>query len=285
MKTNRWLLLAFLPLLALLSCGRNNIHEKENWGDIFKEYGIENACMEVYDNTHDQVFVYNIPRMSDSLSPASTFKILNSLIALEINLAPDLEYTIAWDGEKRWNENWNQDLTMQQAFTYSAVPYYQELARRIGKDTMQHYLDTVRYGNKNMGGTVDQFWLDGSLLISSDEQVGFLKRLYFDKLPFSDRAQRLTRKLMLAEENEEYKLYYKTGTMPLGDKYIVHLVGFIEKIEVQEKVQTDEIETNYRPYFFAMNYETKDKEVDFEQLKKERVEIAKRIFKELEIIK
>ncbi len=285
MRTNHFLLLAILPLLLLISCDRNNIHEKENWGTIFNEYGAENACMEVYDNTHDQVFVYNIPRMSDSLSPASTFKILNSLIALETNLAADIDYVIPWDGVKRENENWNQDLTMQQAFNYSSVPYYQELARRIGKDTMQHFLDTVRYGNKNMGGSVDQFWLDGSLLISSDEQVGFLKRMYFYKLPFSDRAQRLTRKLMLAEENDEYKLYYKTGTSDAGDKYVVHLVGFLEKIEVQKQVQTDAMETNYRPYFFAMNYETKDKNVDLGKTIKDRVEIAKRIFKELEIIK
>ena len=30
---------------------------------------------------------------------------------------------IHWDGVKRWNKDWNQDLTMEQAFKVTAVPY------------------------------------------------------------------------------------------------------------------------------------------------------------------
>ena len=55
---------------------------------------------------------------------------------------------IKWDGVKRSIPEWNEDLTMKQAFKLSAVPYYQEVARRIGKDTMQFWVDTLGYGSR-----------------------------------------------------------------------------------------------------------------------------------------
>ena len=284
MKFNA-LLLALASVVLLSTSCRNNVHEKEDWAEFFQKRGIDSACFEVYDNTHDQAFYYNKYRTSKQFSPASTFKIVNSLIALETNLAPDIDYIIKWDGVERWNKNWNQDLTMKQAFEYSALPYYQALARKIGRDTLQHYLDTLRYGNKTIGDTVDIFWLDGSLKVTPDEQVGFLKRLYFDKHPLSKRSQRLVRSLMLHENNDEYKLSYKTGTNPTETGYECQLVGYLEKIEKQKSLESDAEETNYRPYFFAMNFETKTKDVDFSEIMKMRVEITKEIFRELEVIK
>jgi len=283
MKSNAMLFAVAALLLFTASC-RNNIHEKENWGSIFQKRGIDSACFEMYDNTHDQAFYYNKARCSQRVSPASTFKIVNSLIGLETNLAPDIEWVIQWDGIERWNKNWNQDLNMKQAFEYSAVPYYQALARKIGRDTMQHYLDTLRYGNKTIGDSLDQFWLDGSLKVTPDEQVGFLKRLYFDKHPLSKRSQRLVRTLMLREKNDDYKLSYKTGTMPTATGYNCQLVGYLEKVESQKNVESGNDETNYRPYFFAMSFDTQTKEIDFDENIKERVAIVKDIFRDLEII-
>ncbi len=280
------LLLAIASIIFMASsCYKDNIKKKPEWSKFFTERGIDSACFEVYDNTHDQVFVYNLDRASRQFSPASTFKIFNSLVALETNLAPDIDYIIKWDGVERWNKNWNQDLDMKAAFEYSAVPYYQALARKIGRDTMQHYLDTMNYGNKTIGDSIDQFWLDGSLQITPDEQVGFLKRMYFDKLPLSKRSQRLVRSLMLHEVTDDYKLSYKTGTYSVGEKYICHLVGYLEKIEIQKNVETKQEETNFRPYFFSMSFETKDKNVDFDKNIADRVAITKDIFRNLDIIK
>ncbi len=272
-------------LVFFSACYKDNIKQKPAWSKFFTERGIDSACFEVYDNTHDQVFVYNLERASKRVSPASTFKIVNSLIALETNIAPDVDYLIKWDGITRWNERWNQDLDMKAAFEYSAVPYYQALAKKIGRDTMQHFLDTLRYGNKNIGDSIHTFWLDESLLVSPDEQVGFLKRLYFDKLPLSKRSQRLVRSLMLRDKNDEYKLSYKTGTHDNGKNYICHLVGYLEKIEKQKNVETGQSETNYRPYFFALSFETTDKNIDLQQSVEDRVAITKAIFRDLEIIK
>jgi len=278
------LLLVIATLVMLSTSCRNNIHEKENWASFFQKRGIDSASFEVLDKTHEQIFYYNLDRTSRRFAPASTFKIMHSLIALESNLAPDIDYLIPWDGMKRWNENWNQNLTMEQAFKYSASPYYQALAKKLGRETMQKYIDSVQYGNMIIGDSIDEFWIDGSLKVTPDEQVKFLKMLYFDKLPFSKRSQRLVRSLMLQEKNNDYKLSYKTGTNTTETGYLCHLVGYLEKVETQLGVETKKEETNYRPYFFAMNFETKTKDVDLSELIKMRVEITKEIFKDLEVI-
>jgi len=208
------------------------------------------------DNNHESVHYYNKERCTKPFLPASTFKIFNSLVALETAVAPDDQLVIKWDSVVRKPE-WNKDMNMREAFKVSCVWYYQEVARRIGPARMQHYLDTVKYGNMKMGGRIDNFWLNDSLQITADEQIGFLKRLYFAELPFSERTQRIVKTMMLREETPDYRLYYKTGTGQVGDKYIYWVVGFSEKIEhVKEpKGSMNASDVRNYPYFFAQNFE------------------------------
>lgn len=278
----------FVCLLALLAfaagCKRDNILEQEQWGDIFKKYGVDSGCFEMADNNHDQIYIYNLDRASKRFAPASTFKIMNSLIALETNVALDENLVIKWDGVERRPE-WNRDLNMREAFKVSSVPYYQELARKIGVVDMQKWLDSVKYGNKRIGPKVDEFWLNDTLQITADEQVGLMKKLYFDKLPFSQRTQRIVRSMMLQEDSTNYKLYYKTGThMPhsAGKRSILAwIVGFVEKRETQKGVVTKKNETNYKPYFFAMNFETSDTTLNYHEVRKN---ILKDILREGKIL-
>ncbi len=120
---------------------------------------------------------------------------------------------------------------MREALKTSSEPYFRELARRIGAAKMQHYLDTVKYGNMKMGGNVDEIWENNSLQVTPDEEMGFVKRMYFNELPFSERSQRIVKTMMLQEDVPGYKLYYKTGTGNVGDSTIYWVVGFIERIE------------------------------------------------------
>jgi beta-lactamase class D len=279
------LFVCLLAVVAFMSaCKRENILTQNQWGTIFKKYGIQSGCFELADNNHDQIFIYNLERASQRYSPASTFKIMNSLVALETNVALDENLSIAWDGVARRPE-WDKDLNMREAFKVSSVPYYQELARKIGAVDMQKWLDSVKYGNKRIGPKIDEFWLNDTLQITADEQVGFVKKLYFDKLPFAQRTQRIVRSLMLQEDSSAYKLYYKTGTsilMKEGKKSILAwVVGFVEKKETQKGVVTKKEETNYKPYFFAMNFETPDTNMNY---KEARINILKDVLRERKII-
>ncbi|MBK7762829.1 MAG: class D beta-lactamase [Bacteroidetes bacterium] len=270
-----------LIALFFTSCERNNIQEQTQWTAICKQYGIDSVAFELADNSHDQVYYLNKHRISKRNSPASTFKIVNSLVALETSVVPDENFILPWDGVVRARVEWNKDMSMREAFKVSSVPYYQEVARRIGAVEMQKWIDTLQYGNKQLGVKVDEFWLDNTLQISVDEQVGLMKKLYFDKLPFSQRSQRIVRSMMLQEDSTDYRLYYKTGTRKSDSSVLAWMVGFIERKETQIGVLTKSKETNYKPYFFAMNIETADTLLDFHSV---RLKIVKDVLRERKII-
>lgn len=270
-------LLLIACTLFLAACSDVRINEHKDWKEVFDKYGIEEGAFEYYDNNKEIANYYNKELCSSRLSPASTFKIFASLVALETSVALDEQMIIKYDGQPKYYRkgrllapgedttdafnlpDWNKDLTMAEAFKLSAVPYYQEIARRIGATTMQQYLDTVQYGNAKIGPTIDDFWLNDTLKITPDEQVGFMKRLYHDELPFSPRSQRIVKGMMLQESEQDYKLYYKTGwgSDAATDMDIVWVVGFAETIHRLKNPKTEKIEAVPHPYFFALCFKVK----------------------------
>jgi len=208
-------LFLFILSLAFSACSPNNVSEDDSLKKYFDDEKV-NGCFGMYDNGLGHFTIYNIKRFRDSsFTPASTFKIVNSLIGIQTGVVSDEHMIIKWDSVKRWNPDWNQDMDMAQAFKVSCVPYFQEVARRIGKDTMKKWIDSLGYGNKNISGPVDSFWLNNHLKITPDEELGLVKKLYFSQLPFYERTQNIVRKMMLREDNANYQLSYKTG---FGDR-------------------------------------------------------------------
>ncbi|MCB9063587.1 MAG: class D beta-lactamase [Chitinophagales bacterium] len=269
--------------LFIASCKESRIHDHPQWGNYFEEYGIDSAkaCFIMRDNNHEAIDYFNKERCLERFTPASTFKIFNSLVALEIPKVPDESFVIMWDSVERWNPAWNKDMSMREAFKVSNLGYYQELARRIGPDYMQHYLDTANYGNKSIGGGIDQFWINDSLKISADEQVGFLKRMYFKQLPFTERTQRIVHSMMLQEDTDDYKLYYKTGWGQHADNNVLWVVGYIEKIVPIKEHENSMNKSDVRmyPYFFALNFEVPESDKS-QQWATIRIDILKKLLKD-----
>lgn len=196
----------------------------------------------LYDLNRNQYIRYNPERCAERFLPASTFKIINSLIGLETGVIPDENYVIKWDGTSYEVPSWNQDHTMATAIQNSVVWYYQELARRVGKEKIQSYVDAVNYGNKDISGKIDTFWLEGGLRISANEQVELLKRLYRNELPFSTRAMDIVKKILVLEKTESYQLSGKTGSVQRITPHQGWFVGYLE--------------TKGNVYFFATNFES-----------------------------
>lgn len=259
--------LACLAIVVLVSCSLNNV----NKDDAIKSYFDKNnvtGTFAFFNNGSGKFTVYNLKRYRDSAYlPASTFKIVNSLIGLQTGIISSDSMIIPWDGVKR-REQWDKDLSMYQAFRVSSVPYYQEVARRIGKDTMQYWLDSLQYGmNKKKQAykitKIDDFWLDNSLKITPDQNLGLVKKLYFNELPFFKINQEKVKNAMLFESNANYKLAYKTG---LAETEKGHPLGWV----------VGWVEENKHPYFFVLNIESSDPNKDLSAL---RLEMLKEILK------
>ena len=232
---------------------------------FFEKYK-HDGCFVLYDLKNDKYQKYNTERCAQRFIPASTFKIFNSLAALECGVIKDEKEIIKWDGNKRSYENWNQDLDLGQAFKYSAVWFYQELARRIGDERMKNYIELNKYGNMDISGGIDRFWLDGALRISPDEQITFLEHLYKNDLKFSQRSIDIVKKIMIYDEKDDYIIRAKTGWAVRTKDQIGWFVGYVE--------------TKENVYFFATNLVAKMPEEGFNS----RFKITYDILSYLEII-
>ena len=254
-----------LLLVFFNSCSPNNVKVDDSLKKYFDDNKV-NGCFALMDNGTGKFTIYNLTRYRDSsYLPASTFKIVSSLIGLQTGKIVNDSMIIKWDSVKRRDE-WNKDLTMYEAFRVSSVPYYQEVARRIGKDTMQFWLDSLSYGSKKITSAIDTFWLDNSLKITPDEQLGLVKRLYFDQLPFFKTYQEVVKRAMLIENNANYRLGYKTG-WGMWDEKTRKQVGWV----------VGWIEENRHPYFFVLNIESQDPNIDMPAI---RIKMLKDILKE-----
>jgi len=194
------------------------------------------TCLLVVDAAGAIVIRSDADRCAQRLRPYSTFKIPNSLIALETGVVEDAATVIPWDAEAYPKEPWwpavwtSREHDLRSAFRHSFVPYYRAVARRIGANAMERYVRQFGYGNQSIGGKLDSFWLDGDIAISADEQVRFLRDLYDGRLGVSARATTIVKDIMVRERRGAHVLSAKTGTGNApGGGVLGWLVGFVEQ--------------------------------------------------------
>jgi beta-lactamase class D len=172
------------------------------------------------------------------LRPASTFKIVNTLIAADLGLIRSADSILRYDPvryppEKIENPEWKRDQTVRKALEISAVPLYRHLAIEIGAERMQSHLDALGYGNRSIAGGLDSFWLSGKLAISAREQVAMITGLIADSLPVSAAATAIVREALQRETIGTATIHWKTGTGILDQQagWIAWLVGWVDRPE------------------------------------------------------
>ena len=195
--------------------------------DFSELFGGREGCFVLYDAQSDSYIRYNPGGCAERFTPCSTFKIANSLIALNTGVVTGPEFSLKWDGVMRPITPWNGDHTMRSAMSNSVLWFYQEIARRIGSERMADHVRRLDYGNQDITGGLTNFWVESTLLISADEQVLFLRRLWGNRLPVSKEAQRTTRNLILLSRNRDLIFYGKTGTAGDAKADIARLGWFV----------------------------------------------------------
>jgi beta-lactamase class D len=231
------------PLLALftsISTAASDVVARPQWQKHFDARGVRGTFV-LFEPQEDRYLVFNEARARQRLAPGSTFEIANALIGLEVGSITDENEVFAWDGKPKLMAAWERDQALASAMRAGTVWMFQEVARRTGKQRMKEWLDRLDYGNRDIAGGIDLFWLQGALRIGAIEQVDFLRRLADGELPMSQRAQRLVGKALVFEKGKGYTLYAKAGSSrPLRDP-VSWWVGWVER--------------QGRPVaYFAMNY-------------------------------
>ncbi|TKB45638.1 class D beta-lactamase [Thalassotalea mangrovi] len=234
----------------------------------------QSSCtMLIVSDDNKTMLAHNPARAKQRMTPFSSFKIANTLIALDTAVVKNLEQKLTFDTQAYpvqswWPENWYQrPLVIRDAFQYSAVPIYQQIATEISAPVMSQYLKQFSYGNQDISSGIDTFWLNESLTISAEEQIEFLQKLYRQELDLKADTYVKFKQIMLVESTSEYQLYAKTGGGQLEKgKALGWYVGYV--------VKDNEI------YYFAFNMDAKT----FADVQKVRVNTVRSELKKLGII-
>jgi beta-lactamase class D len=259
----RNLLAAITTAFLLAGCTQGNVTEDDSLKQYFDAAGV-NGSFGMFDNGQGHFTIYNLRRYRDSsYLPAGTFDMLQCLVGVQTGVVKDDSALIVNGVALKMdsaaplssqllpdNDRCNSPLiTLSDAFRHSCPFAFQNLSRRIGKDTLKKWIDSLGYGNKDISS--DVFWMDNHLTVTSDEELGFVKKLYFDQLPFFPRSQKVVRQMMVKEGNSNYQLSYKTGTGIRKDGHtLTWYVGWIEE--------------NKNPYFFVLNLDAPGSNKDTE---------------------
>ncbi len=229
-----------IKLIFILIFSTNIFAKDIELENLFKKYEVKGSLV-IESLSTKKIDIYNDERAKTLFSPASTFKIPNTLIALNEGIV-NKDSLIIWDKKLRDFDSWNKDQTLQSAFKNSCVWCYKEFASKITTKKYKEYLKELDYGNKTIGDDITDFWLDESLKITAYGQIKFLKRLYTNDLPFKIEDINLLKDLMIDEKNEDYIIRAKTGWEGKYGWY----VGYVE-------TKTD-------VWFFALNIDTNSKD-------------------------
>ena len=230
-KENMKYFLAAVIILFTCQAQAASWEENPKVGELFTSAGVKGTFV-LYDVTAQTYRGHDQARAERRFVPASTFKIPNTLIGLSVGAVASVDEVLPYKGPPQpliQAQAWAKDMGLREAIALSNVPIYQELARRIGLERMRENVARMDYGNKEIGTTVDNFWLIGPLKISAVEQTQFLAKLTQDALPFPPTFQQSVREIVLLEQGANWKLYGKTGWENAPGQGVGWWVGWVQK--------------------------------------------------------
>lgn len=275
-------LLFLMPAMVCMSLhageldGPMDIGSPEAQAIVDQLFAGHEGCFVLHDSASGTYLRHNPARAATRFPPCSTFKIPNSLIALELGVLADADHVIPWDAEQDPKQDWwsgpilgewPRDHDLRSAMKNSVVWYFQEVARRIRAERMKKHLGRINYGNQNISSGIDRFWLGASLQIAAAEQVEFLRRLKDRRMDYSERSTAIVEAIIEREKGDGYVFRGKTGGGQLENgRRIGWLVGWIELGE--------------RTFTYALNLEADS----YQEIWSARVELPRKILSGLGIL-
>lgn len=264
--------LLFLPLILplLLSTGPD---VQQDLSRYFKENN-QKGSITIYDYKAKKWIFSDSADSHHPTLPASTFKIINTLIALQSGVIKNENEVIKWPGsidtvKYGYRPKIYHDMSLKEAFRVSAGWVYVEMAKKIGKDKYRKILTDCHYGNGDLSVDDDDFWNFGNLAISPVNQLEILKGVYEETLPFKKEFFKILKNIMTEEQTGTYTLRAKTGWARDNEKEVGWWVGYVERKD--------------NVYFFATRL-IKGRKVPNPNFGPNRKEITRTILKQLNII-
>lgn len=227
MKNMKILIIIAVSMLMHL----DTVSAQTHLNGFFLNEGVTGSIT-IYDLKNDKWIFSDENDSAKELLPASTFKIVHSLIALQ-EKAIQTNEVLKWDGKDKLFRgktvsSWNADTDMKNAFKNSTIWFYVELAKKIKRETYLKYLQAINYGNLKLDEKGLDFWNYGAFAVSPKNQIIFLQKLYKGDLPFAKENMEYVKSLMIQDKNDDYVLRGKTGWGVKNDQEIGWYIGYVE---------------------------------------------------------
>lgn len=203
---------------------------------IDDRFGGVGTCLIVADaKSGQEVYRYNSNGVCmNRMPPCETYEIPGTLMALDAGVITP-ETRLKWDGTPQPVAVWQQDADLKTAFANS-IPWWQaQLAQKLGFPRIQQQLKAFDYGNGDIGGSIDSFWMGpahgGQLGISTRGQTQFLRRLYAGQLPAQPQNALAVKRAIVDETRGQSTISGRTGacsTLSDGSRHVAWYVGRLE---------------------------------------------------------
>lgn len=236
-----------LPFVSAMAVDNNKYqfnHKNTEYINLEEHFNGYDGSFVLYNTKSNEYEIYNKNLSTTRISPDSTYKIYSALVGLETNvISPNDSYKV-WDGTEHPYEAWNKNQNLSTAMSNSVNWYFQELDKNVGINTIQSYVQQISYGNQDLSGGIEQYWLESSLQISPIEQVQLLRGFITNQFGFNPVNIDTVKSAMKLEEKSDSILYGKTGTGTVNGKdRSGWFIGFVE--------------TTDNTYIFATNIQRK----------------------------
>ena len=209
---------ATIFIVLVYACNPNNVKNDSAIAQLMDSAGMQGSFA-LLENGTEQFTIHNLSKYKDSAAaPLNTFFIIPALIGLDKGIVSHHDTLL--------NLNDSAEL-------------YKAVIAKIGRQQILKVLDSLHYGKGIASADSTHFWEDGSLVITPDEQLGLIKRIYFKELFFQKKSQEQLKKMILMEDNSNYRLSYITGVDTTAAKNTAWVLGYVEE--------------NQHPYFFVLN--------------------------------
>ncbi|WP_244862157.1 BlaR1 family beta-lactam sensor/signal transducer [Siminovitchia terrae] len=217
---------------------KNTVYE-----DLSSYFNGYSGSFVLYDSATKNYQIYNQKKSEQRVSPNSTYKIYSALFALEENIISVKNDKQNWDGTVYPFKAWNKSHDLSTALSNSVNWYFQNLDRKMGKKQLQYYLHKIKYGNENLAGKLDSYWIQSSLKISPIEQVQLFYELDENTFGFNEENIRAVKNAIFIDKQKSGQLYGKTGTGMINEKHVNGwFIGFVKQ--------------EGRTYYFALNIQS-----------------------------
>ena len=213
---------AAIFIVLVYACNPNNVKNDTAIAQLMDSAGMQ-GNFALLENGTEQFTIHNLSNYKDSAAaPLNTFFIIPVLIGLDKGIV-----------------NYHDTLLNLN----DSAQLYKAIIAKIGRQQILKVLDSLHYGKGIASADSTHFWEDGSLVITPDEQLGLIKRIYFKELFFQKKSQEKIKKMILMEDNSNYRLSYITGIDTTSGKNTAWVLGYVEE--------------NQHPYFFVLNTKAK----------------------------